>query len=85
MDNEILFPYECYTYWLNTKQKRVFLLSHCPPFCTPIEQWKELTCTLREWGKPHEPEIITALDFASLVETKALQPFTPKYLHNVGN
>ncbi len=73
-----LYPHERFTYWANTKEKRVFLLVDAPYGYIQKEELLRLKIQLIEWGS-NKVVNLTALDFLALTETKKLIPYTPKY------
>ncbi len=76
----IPFPVEPFTYWLNRKEKRVFLLSNSPGWMHADKSLSDHKVGLIEWGKDRNNGItLNALDFLALIEIQSLIPYYPKY------
>lgn len=74
--NDIL-PFVEYGYYVNHKDKRVFLLISAPAH--RWRNWEQIPCKLLEWGKT-VPNVLPASQLLELIETKALIPYQPKYV-----
>lgn len=69
----ILTPF---TYWINDKERRVFLLADCS---LPENQTPESAVLLIEWGKDRNEGVRTNVSaFMQLIQTQLLKPYFPK-------